>query len=179
MNARLPFEPLREVIVARGGIGQVLTAAGLEYGTTTYHMWRQRWQIANRTGRLAHATADEWCVHILRVPPETLWPHDWDADVPDRLTICEIRGCGRPHKARGWCALHYQRWRRHGQPGPAEPLPPPGRPRLLGDCRLENCARPARCRDLCNTHYLRWLKHGDPLKVGRPGNPSWRQQVPA
>lgn len=27
---------------------------------------------------------------------------------------CTITGCGRPLRARGWCATHYSRWRRNG-----------------------------------------------------------------
>lgn len=30
--------------------------------------------------------------------------------------ICCIESCGRPHEARGWCAVHYNRWRAHGDP---------------------------------------------------------------
>lgn len=30
--------------------------------------------------------------------------------------LCSIIGCGRPHLAKGWCAMHYQRWQRHGDP---------------------------------------------------------------
>lgn len=28
--------------------------------------------------------------------------------------ICVIDDCERPHSARGWCTLHYQRWQHHG-----------------------------------------------------------------
>lgn len=31
--------------------------------------------------------------------------------------ICSIDGCPRPHEARGFCKLHYERYRRHGEPG--------------------------------------------------------------
>lgn len=29
---------------------------------------------------------------------------------------CSIQDCVRPHGAHGWCQVHYQRWRRHGDP---------------------------------------------------------------
>jgi HNH endonuclease len=30
---------------------------------------------------------------------------------------CTFDGCERPHEARGYCTLHYDRWKRHGDPG--------------------------------------------------------------
>lgn len=39
---------------------------------------------------------------------------DRGADMAERT--CSIEGCDRPHAARGWCALHYGRWRKHGDP---------------------------------------------------------------
>ena len=30
--------------------------------------------------------------------------------------ICSIAGCGKKHEARGWCNMHYLRWRHHGTP---------------------------------------------------------------
>ena len=30
--------------------------------------------------------------------------------------VCKIAGCKKPVEARGWCLMHYQRWRRFGDP---------------------------------------------------------------
>jgi len=30
--------------------------------------------------------------------------------------ICGVQACKRPGKKRGWCAMHYERWLRHGDP---------------------------------------------------------------
>lgn len=30
--------------------------------------------------------------------------------------LCSIPGCDKPHKARGWCTMHYTRWKSHGDP---------------------------------------------------------------
>ena len=32
------------------------------------------------------------------------------------MTMCSVKGCGKPHYGRGWCNAHYTRWRRHGDP---------------------------------------------------------------
>ena len=28
--------------------------------------------------------------------------------------MCSVDGCGKPVKQRGWCAMHYSRWYKHG-----------------------------------------------------------------
>ena len=32
------------------------------------------------------------------------------------MRICEVNGCGRKHRARGWCSKHLQLWYKHGDP---------------------------------------------------------------
>lgn len=29
---------------------------------------------------------------------------------------CSIDGCGKPHKGHGWCSMHFQRWKKYGDP---------------------------------------------------------------
>jgi len=75
---------------------------------------------------------------------------------------CVVEGCGRlaTVKVRGFCGLHYQRWRKHGS---IEPV----RRRVL--CVVEGCAR--RClrpKGLCMTHYSRLQRRGTVAERVRP-----------
>lgn len=31
-------------------------------------------------------------------------------------SVCKIENCNKRHLARGWCKMHYQRWKRNGNP---------------------------------------------------------------
>lgn len=39
-----------------------------------------------------------------------------------RMRICIVEGCNKPHAARGWCQMHYTRWRKYGDPLEARQL---------------------------------------------------------
>ncbi len=65
---------------------------------------------------------------------------------------CSVDGCDRPSRKRGWCTLHYGRWRAHG-----DPLWKREKPR----CRVEHCEKPAKTYGWCGMHYQRWRRHGD------------------
>lgn len=69
---------------------------------------------------------------------------------------CSLDGCDRPHAALGFCSMHVQRWRKHGDPGPADPIRKRGR-----KCSIPGCDRKHNARGLCNQHYERWRITGD------------------
>jgi hypothetical protein len=67
---------------------------------------------------------------------------------------CSIDGCGRHVSRRGWCAMHYTRWRTTGSTDKpqhavmAEPAPPFPRRTIVADyCR--ECGRTSGCWQGC------------------------------
>jgi len=63
--------------------------------------------------------------------------------------------------ARGWCALHWRRWRVHGDPLTVLPRSGGRRPKPPKPCSIEGCEGPCHARGWCMTHYQRWLRTGD------------------
>lgn len=75
---------------------------------------------------------------------------------------CDIGGCGKPAKARGWCAMHYSRWRLRGDVGDYSPEVKPRAPHGYLDhvahshCVIDGCKRPRRSTwGLCHLHSER------------------------
>ncbi|MGH3770200.1 MAG: hypothetical protein ACRDRW_02175 [Pseudonocardiaceae bacterium] len=77
---------------------------------------------------------------------------------------CTVDGCDRANYGRGLCRAHHQRWRRTGEPGPAEILSPAPRD---ATCTVEGCDQPHEARGYCATHYSRWRRTGDVHPSGR------------
>jgi hypothetical protein len=73
------------------------------------------------------------------------------------LRICSIEGCGKQHYAKGYCALHWKRWKLHG-----DPLADKRPKKTL--CTISGCGKASQARGYCHTHYQRWKKYGDPHK---------------
>lgn len=69
---------------------------------------------------------------------------------------CTIEGCGKPVLGRGWCSMHYARWRFHG-----DPLSEMRRYVRQGDkCAHEGCESKPKRRGLCETHARLQIKYG-------------------
>lgn len=67
--------------------------------------------------------------------------------------LCEIPGCGRVHYGRGYCLMHYDRWRTHG----SVELQIPVRAYPWRGCTVPGCDRRHLAKDLCARHYaLAW-----------------------
>lgn len=71
------------------------------------------------------------------------------------MKTCSIEGCDKSATAsRGWCWVHYGRFRRWGDPA---------RTFEQSACSVEGCETPSRVRGWCTKHHARWKAHGDPL----------------
>jgi hypothetical protein len=74
---------------------------------------------------------------------------------------CAVSGCDRPHSCKGYCGTHYRRWKKTGDPGPAE-IKEQAAPGAHTECIVEDCGHVPAAKGLCGMHYQRMQKHGDP-----------------
>lgn len=74
-------------------------------------------------------------------------------------TTCEVAGCNKPKRTRGWCDTHYQRWRTTGDVGSAFIRNRPDR-RSGRECAVDGCGRPHNSVGLCASHYQQWKTTG-------------------
>lgn len=76
-----------------------------------------------------------------------------------QVDVCE-REIGR-NGARGMCKLHYDRWRKHGDPLAHQP---PRQASTAITCAIDGCQKGRYQRSLlCSTHHMRRHRYGDPL----------------
>jgi hypothetical protein len=76
--------------------------------------------------------------------------------------VCSVEGCEKAVNSRGWCSMHYYRWRKHG-----DPLS--GAQKVRGRCSIQGCDKPHLCRGWCSNHYEAWRRNGDPTTRRRQG----------
>ncbi len=60
---------------------------------------------------------------------------------------CKIAGCKRPYRAKGYCTVHYNKWRK------GELESKKGRYKICGE---ENCKKPSYKKGMCEQHYGAW-----------------------
>lgn len=85
-----------------------------------------------------------------------------------KSSTCAIDGCNKAHEARGWCGMHYRRWRITGST--QNPCAGCDRevigvtkycsPECVPRCSISGCAKPRRKLDLCVKHDARKRKYG-------------------
>lgn len=59
-----------------------------------------------------------------------------------RAQNCQVEGCKRPYRAKGYCQIHFRKWRRGGLPK---------KPRYK-TCGEENCYKPLYRFGWCQSH---------------------------
>lgn len=74
------------------------------------------------------------------------------------MRLCTVDECDREHKARGYCPVHYHRFRTHGDPGGT--LFPARGKTGVEPCVVPDCTRDSYGLELCRLHYKRVLKFG-------------------
>lgn len=79
----------------------------------------------------------------------------------NRSTCRHPDGCPRSALAQGWCAMHYQRVKHGGDPGP----PGPVKSRSDGCQHPDGCPLPHKAKGWCTRHYERIRRNGDPGPV--------------
>lgn len=79
--------------------------------------------------------------------------HPQEASMSAKVT-CSVEGCIRISRCRGWCDMHYCRWKRTGDPGEAERRLHP----RTGVCSTPYCLNPVDRARVCSMHYYRGVK---------------------
>lgn len=79
---------------------------------------------------------------------------------------CAVQDCKNLPASKGYCGMHYVRWRKYGNPLSLRPTP-----QKYLKCAVEGCERLARARGYCGNHWKSWRNYGDPTirKHRRPG----------
>ena len=68
------------------------------------------------------------------------------------MRTCEHPGCEREHKGKGFCSMHYGRWKRGSPPMDASE-------RGSRKCSVEGCERKYYGNGFCSSHRARWLRN--------------------
>jgi hypothetical protein len=78
--------------------------------------------------------------------------------------VCTVEDCGDPRYCKGFCRIHYVRWRKYGDPLQVRKPGPQPRGCI---CSIPDCGALTVGQSLCRKHYMRLQRHGDPLATSR------------
>lgn len=70
--------------------------------------------------------------------------------------ICDVEWCERKHEAKGYCRMHYQRFRNG-----LDMNAPPQEKRPDQDCIIDSCNQRHIARGYCSMHYQRFMDGSD------------------
>lgn len=82
--------------------------------------------------------------------------------------ICKHPDCNRLTAAKGYCYMHYKRYKKYGS---ADIKHKTGQKRIHTNriCKIDGCDNLAKTCGLCRKHYIRIYKYGDPNVVNKRG----------
>ena len=83
------------------------------------------------------------------------------------MKVCKVDGCETKSFCREYCSMHYERWKKTGDP--LGFLPKRWDGYVKPTCSVDGCEVVALCLGYCRSHYGRFKAYGDPLGGGRWG----------
>lgn len=78
--------------------------------------------------------------------------------------LCSIENCGRAHYGRGYCSLHYDRWRKNGDPLTVQKKRPAYY--VAVHCSIDGCSEAMFAKGMCRHHHSKAAKYGDAEATG-------------
>jgi hypothetical protein len=87
--------------------------------------------------------------------------------------ICSVENCKSKPKVRGWCPMHYARFRRYGDINFVYRHVYKAKD-ICGVVDADGkCAKQMAARKMCQMHYRRWTLYKDPTITKRNANPKY------
>jgi predicted ATP-grasp superfamily ATP-dependent carboligase len=83
-----------------------------------------------------------------------------EVSMAQKQRVCKVEGCTHPYRAKGYCNVHYKKWRRGEMPKPRYKTCNYG-VRKLKQGEKKECLKPVYRGGLCEEHYhAKYAKKG-------------------